>query len=429
MRPPTDRPDLDINEGWRKVAWAIAVLLAVGMAWASLARLDEVAIADGEVVPADKVKVVQHLEGGIIERIFVAEGQAVAAGDRLVRIELPVTAVNVEEIEARRDGFLLARARLTAEIEAVPLAFPPDVAARRPALAKAERQTYDAHREELTRKVAAIGQQIRQRELAVTELTAARTALRTDLKLAKENYAISEDLARDGLTSKIDHLERKREVKRLEGELQALAPAIPRARAAIGEARERLGEEKLRFQRELLEKLSRTEADIARTDQLLAEATGQASRTVIRSPVAGIVKNLRFHTIGGVVGPGDPILELVPSDERLVIQARLQPMDRGYVAVGQNARAKISAYDFVRYGALEGRITHIGADSTVAPDGSSYFEVVMAPERNYLGDRPGLLVIKPGMTAVLDIRTGTKTVMQYLLKPVIKTGQEAFRER
>ncbi len=429
MMQPIDQPDLRINEGWHRAAWAIAVLITAGIIWANLAELDEVAVADGEVVPVDKVKIVQHLEGGIIEQIFVSDGQSVEAGDKLVQIDLPVTAVNAQEIEARRDGLVLARARLTAEIAGEPLSFPAVVAARRPELATAQRQTYDAHREELTTKLAALRQQIRQRELAVKELTAARAALQTDLRLARENFAISEDLARDGLTSKIDHLERKREVRRLEGELQTLTPAIPRAQAAIGEVKERLREEQLRFERELLEQLSRTEAEIVRTDQQLAEATGQARRTVIRSPIAGIVKHLRFHTIGGVVGPGDPILELVPSHERLVIQARLRPMDRGYVVVGQSARAKISAYDFVRYGALEGRITHIGADSTIAADGTSYFEVVMAPEQTYLGDRPGVLVIKPGMTAVLDIQTGTKSVMQYLLKPVIKAGQEAFRER
>jgi adhesin transport system membrane fusion protein len=185
----------------------------------------------------------------------------------------------------------------------------------------------------------------------------------------------------------------------------------------------------LAFKRVAAEELGDTEVALARGREQFARASEQALRTVIRSPIAGIVKNLRYHTIGGIVGPGDPIMEIVPSDERLVIEAKLDPVDIGYVTVGQPAVVKISTYDYIRYGGLDGRVTKVAADADNDSSGRHYYKVIVRTDRAHLGDRPGEYPIIPGMQATIDVRTGDRSVLDYLVTPVLKLRHEAFRER
>ena len=168
---------------------------------------------------------------------------------------------------------------------------------------------------------------------------------------------------------------------------------------------------------------------IARVNELLNRASDQERRAVIRSPIDGVVKNMRYHTIGGVVKPGEPIMEIVPISDRLVIEAQLNPVDRGYVQEGQRAVVKISTYDFVRYGSLDGVVARIGASTNTDPAGQPYYQVVVRTNKTYLGDQQGLLPITPGMQATVDIHTGTRSVLNYFIKPVLKLRNEAFRER
>jgi len=429
MTAAADLAALRPERGWRLAAWSIALLVVLLVLWARYAQLDEVAVAEGKVVPAEKVKLVQHLEGGILQAILVREGQRVAAGDPLAQIELPVSALNRDDLLAKRDGLVLARTRLLAEHAHGELALPAAEAQRRPELAAAERQTYEARRSELETRLAAVRQLVEQKRLGVDELVSAQAALRNDLRLARESFEISEKLARDGLTSKLEHLERRREVQRLEGQLQTLTASVPKAQAALAEAQQKLQEERQRYERELVERLALVEQDLSRGEQQLSQASGQAERTTIRSPIDGVVKNLRYHTIGGVVGPADAVMEIVPGDDDVVIEAQLLPKDRGYVAVGQHARVKISAYDFVRYGALDGEIVHVAADTTLDGEGHPYFKVLVRPTRGYLGHEAGQLPVTAGMVASVDIHTGTRSVMDYLLKPLLRVGAEAFRER
>lgn len=415
--------------GWRRVAWVLVAAIAAFIVWTYFADLGEVAIAPGEVVPRGQVKVIQHLEGGIIEQIYVEEGDPVAVGDPLVQLDLGTTGPSEIELGIELDGLLLRRARLEAEARGSGLVFPEDAARRRPELVEAERQSYQARAREAASTTAMLHDQTRQRELDLQQLEAEQAAVSVDLELARENFAMSSSLIEQGLTSKMEHLEIQREVEALEGKLTVIAPAIPRAQAAMSEAQERVREEGLSFQREAREELSQVELMIARKRELLAKATEQAARTEIRSPIDGIVQSLRYHTIGGVVRPGEAIMEIVPTRENLVIEAKLSPIDVGYVRVGQSVVVKISTYDFARYGGLEGEVIHISPDAHTDVDGRPYFRVVTATERTYLGDAPGELPITPGMEATVEIHTGSKSVMDFLLKPIIKAKEEAFRER
>jgi len=415
--------------GWRGLVWIVVALLISAVAWANCARLDEVATAPGEVVPRGQVKVVQHLEGGILRRIDVEEGQMVAAGDVLAVLDLGATALNRDELRVQLDASELRRSRLQAEAAGTAIALPAEVARRRPRLARSERETYDSRQRQLASALEVLRRQRRQRELEVRELEAKRGAVRNSLELARQRLEISLGLLRDKLVSRMEHLALEAEVKALEGDLAQLVPAIPRIRAAIGEMAERMDQTTLAFKRVAAEELGDTEVALARGREQFARASEQALRTVIRSPIAGIVKNLRYHTIGGIVGPGDPIMEIVPSDETLVIEAKLDPVDIGYVTVGQPAVVKISTYDYIRYGGLDGRVTKVAADADNDSSGRHYYKVIVRTDRAHLGDRPGEYPIIPGMQATIDIRTGDRSVLDYLVTPVLKLRHEAFRER
>ena len=415
---------------WRKVAWPVMGFMALIIFWSTQAQLDEVSAVEGEVVPLGKVKVIQHLEGGIIEQLHVNEGDTVRAGMPLVQLDLATSGVNRNELLVRLDSQLLLRARLEAEADGLPAPiFPEDVSRRRASMVQEEMQAFQARRNQLNSKISVLKEQTRQRELEVQELEARRRAVAKNLRLAQERFKMSKSLLAEGLTAKIEHLELEAEVESLRGEKESLAPALPRAQAAIAEAKARAEEEEIRFRREAQEELGKTDQSIARVQELLVEATEQGVRAEIKSPIDGVVKNMRYNTIGGVVKPGEPILEIVPTGGKLVVEAKLNPTDRGYVNVGQRTVVKISTYDFARYGGLEGHVAQVAPDSSTDEDGTPYFRVIVETDKTYLGKIEGDLPITPGMQATVDIHTGQKSVMEYLIKPVLKLRHEAFRER
>jgi adhesin transport system membrane fusion protein len=415
--------------GWRKIAYAIMSLLALFLLWSLFAHLDEVAIAPGEVVPQGRVKTIQHLEGGIIDDLFVREGDTVREGTALVQLDLAGTVTNLEELNVRLAGLLLRKARLEAEANSTPLGIPSDMGANVAGIVTAERDAYEARQRELNSTRAVLEGQAVQRSQDVREVEARLQTLRTSLGLARERLTMSEDLLKDKLQSPMEHLQIESEVESLEGEIAALNEALPRTKAALDEALERVTELNLRFAREAREQLGDTEVEIARIRELLETANDQQTRTTIRSPINGVVKNMRYTTIGGVVRPGEPILYIVPSEDTLVVEARLNPMDRGFVQEGQPATVKIDTYDFARYGGIDGKVISVAPDSTIPENAPPYFKVIIETAQPWLGEREEGYLISPGMGATVDIHTGTKSVMDYLIKPVLKLKNEAFRER
>ncbi len=413
----------------RLVAWPIMILITTLLVWANFAKLDEVSVAPGKVVPQGKTKVIQHLEGGIVEEIFVNEGDTVAQGDPLLLLDLASGGTNREELQVRLDSELATRSRLQAEAEGRRLRFPRSLEARQPALVEAQRQAHEARQRELEASISVLKEQIKQRELDVTELLARQKAVKRNHALARERLQMSASLLAEGLTARIEHLELEAEVEDLDGEMKGLEPAVPRARAAVEEARKRVAESEEGFRREAREELSKVEQQIARIQELIVEAERQGSRSEIKSPINGIVQKMVVNTVGGVVRPGDPILEIVPTGDKLVVEAKLNPTERGFIVQGQEATVKISTYDFVRYGGLDGRVINVAPDASTDENGAPYFRVVVETNKTYLGEREGLLPITPGMEATVDIHTGRKSVMDFLVKPVLKLKDEAFRER
>lgn len=417
------------QRGWAALSAVIMAVLIAGGIWASFAELDEVSVAQGEVVPQGATKVVQHLEGGIVQEIFVKAGDRVTADAPLMRLELGTGSANRAELEVRRDGLALRRARLAAEARGAAAEFPADALKRQPQVAAAERDAMASRKREQDTAASVLAEQAVQRASEIRELENALTTVREQLAIAREKLRISSDLLKDGLTSRLEHLDAQRDVGRLAGEERAQLEKASKARSALAEAEARGRELREKFGSQVRAELGDVEVEIRRIDELLAEATAQSGRTLIRSPIDGIVKNLRINTISGVVRPGEPILDIVPERDRLVVEARLDPADRGYVRVGQPALVKLTTYDFVRYGGLEGEVVRIAPDSDATPAGRPYFRVVVETEKTWLGDTRDSLPISVGMQATVDIRTGRRTVLDYLLRPVLKLKSEAFRER
>ena len=433
----TDESELDnlykttgVNKGLRLGLWTVCLLLGSFFIWAANAELDEVATATGEIIPLGETKIVQHLEGGIIEEIFVGEGSRVKLGDSLVRLNVSATSANKDELESHLEGLLLLRARLDAEARSLETPnFPPELVVKRPDLTEAELANFKARTLEKAGRLRILDQRILQRELEIKEYEATETTLGKDIALMSEKLAISDDLLKQGNVSRYQHVQTQAEYESLVGRIAVLKQSVPRAEAALSQAKEERADEDGSFRIRALDELARVEREIGAAKERLSRATEQATRALIRSPIGGFIKDIRFKTIGGVVRPGEPMMEIVPDEERLVVQAKLQPIDRGYVENFQKAEVKISTYDYARYGGLTGQVERISATTTTDQSQYTYFEVIVSTEKSFLGDEPGIYPITPGMQAIVDIHTGTRTVLDFLIRPVLKLRHEAFRER
>ncbi len=413
------------------MARLVMMLLAGMMVWAFFARVEEVSVAQGEIVPQEQIQTIQHLEGGIIEKIHVKEGGHVSQGEELMQLNITSFVANKEELMVNLEGLKLKRLRLMAEARGDErLSIPNENGEYRPELVHSEIMTFEGNRRRLESSLSVLHEQVQQKELDVTQLETERASIKKNLNVLREKMRISNELIKDKLTSKLDHLQLESEVQELTGRLEIIDVAIPRSRAALKETKERLRSEEVTYQNQAQELLRDTELEIARSQEMLTRATDQVLRTTIKSPIDGVVKSLKNHTLGGVVKPGEVIMEIVPISDNLVVEARLNPNDVGFVTNGQHALVKVNTYDYMRFGGLEGTVQSVSADSyTDEKSGEIYFEVIIRTNKNYLGDLPGQLPITPGMQASADIKTGSKTVMQYLLKPLLKVTSEAFRER
>ncbi len=413
----------------RPLAWAVMIMLAAGTVWTYFTILPEVAVAIGSVVPAGQVRSVQHLEGGVVTAIYVKDGDLVEAGQSLVQVELAPNANNPEELRARLDGLVLTRTRLQAESRGEQPIWPQDIVLRQPNIALAEMQSYESRRAELDTTVAVLQHQSDQRKLEVSEYQSQLKSLLAELDLATQKFKMQEDLVKNALVTRVEYLETQRSVQQLQGQVNTIQVSIPRAQSAYDESQQKIEETRLQFRRTVQTDLGQAEVDIARTQQQLTLATRQQDRTTVASPITGIIKNIKIRSIGDVIKPGDKIMEVVPVAENLVIEAHLSPVDRGYVKEGQEATVKVTSYDFTRYGGLEGRVTRVAADADLDEKGVPYFLVVVVTAKNFLGSEQSPLPISAGMQASVDIKTGTKSVLEYLIRPVLKIRYEAFHER
>ena len=407
----------------------IVAFFALFFTWASWATLDEVTRGEGKVIPSSQLQVVQNLEGGIVAAIEAHEGDVVEPGQVLLRIDNVRAASELRENRQRYLALLGALARLHAEVEDTAISFPPAVLADAPEVAANERHLYDARQQDLQSELAILRSQADQRGQELTELRTHLEQLTRSLALAQQELDITAPLAANRVVSKIDLLRLQRQVNDLEGELDAARLAVPRVESAVGEAHRRIDERQLKFRADAQRELNTTQAEATPLAEVIKAATDRVQRTEVRSPVRGTIKRLLVNTVGGVIQPGQNLVEIVPLEDNLLIEAKVRPADIGFLHPGQAAMVKVTAYDFSIYGGLKGVVEDISADTISDDKGESFYRVRVRTHDTALEKAGQPLPITPGMTTQVDILTGQKTVMDYLLKPILKAKQRALRER
>ena len=414
----------------RLTIWAIIAFFVFLMLWANFAVIDEVTKGDGKAIPSSKIQKIQNLEGGIVSELFVKEGQIVEAGAPLIRLDDTRFASNVGETEADRLSMLLRVERLSAEVDDRPLNFPEDVLKAVPGQAKSEESLYISRRQQLHDEIGGLQEQLIQRQQELREFTSKQAQYRQQLGFQRQEINMSEPLVAQGAVSPVEVLRLRRAEAETRGQLDATTLAIPRAESAIKEVQRKIDETRGKFRSDAL-----TQLNEARTDLNKAEATGKAledrvSRTLVTSPVRGIVNKLLVNTIGGVIQPGSDLVEIVPLDDTLLVEARIRPQDIAFLHPGQEATVKFTAYDYTIYGGLKAKLEQIGADTITDEDKkTTYYVIKLRTDRSHLGTDEKPLLIIPGMVASVDIITGKKTVLSYLLKPIIRARAEALHER
>ncbi|MBK5509583.1 MULTISPECIES: HlyD family type I secretion periplasmic adaptor subunit [unclassified Pseudomonas] len=414
----------------RLTIWAIIGFFVFLMLWANFAVIDEVTKGDGKAIPSSKIQKIQNLEGGIVSELYVKEGQIVEAGAPLIRLDDTRFASNVGETEADRLSMLLRVERLSAEVDDRPLNFPADVLKAVPNQAKSEESLYTSRRQQLHDEIGGLQEQLIQRQQELREFTSKQAQYRSGLALQRQEINMSEPLVAQGAVSPVEVLRLKRAEVETRGQLDATTLAIPRAESAIKEVQRKIDETRGKFRSEAL-----TQLNEARTDLNKAQATGKAledrvSRTLVTSPVRGIVNKLLVNTIGGVIQPGVDLVEIVPLDDTLLVEAKVRPQDIAFLHPGQEATVKFTAYDYTIYGGLKAKLEQIGADTITDEDKkTTYYIIKLRTDRSHLGTDEKPLLIIPGMVASVDIITGKKTILSYLLKPIIRARAEALHER
>jgi membrane fusion protein, adhesin transport system len=428
MRPLDEVLDVHGAPFWRR--WDSWLLFCLGLVvlWTFVAHVDRVVTAEGKVVPFDKVRIIQHLEGGIVKSVLARENQAVKMGEALVELDLATSGVNGQEMAARMASLKLSQIRLQAESTGVEPRWPTDIVQQFQAVANAERSTYLARRAEHANTLSAIDGQVTQGRQRIAELRARQLSNEASLRIAQQELAISEALVKDKLVSQLEHFQRKSAVERLLGDIEMTRQAIPGAQAGMEEAMSRRSEEESRFKRRASDERGELERKMASLSEEINRAQDQESRAVIRSPIDGVVKNVRYQSTGNVVKAGEPIMEVVPLEEQMVVEVKLNPASRGVVSLNQEVLVKISAYDFFKYGGLTGRVTGIAADTDVGRNEEQFYRVIVSTDKAHLGKKAGVMPITPGMTGEVDIKVDTQSVFWSLLRPVLKLKHEAFRE-
>nr|WP_223194779.1 HlyD family type I secretion periplasmic adaptor subunit [Pseudomonas sp. PSB18] len=414
----------------RLTIWGIIAFFVFLVLWANFAVVDEVTKGDGKAIPSSKIQKIQNLEGGIVAELFVKEGQIVEAGAPLIRLDDTRFVSNVGETEADRLSMLLRVERLSAEVDDRPLNFPTDVLKAVPGQAASEESLYISRRQQLHDEIGGLQEQLVQRQQELREFISKQAQYRSGLALQRQEINMSEPLVAQGAVSPVEVLRLKRAEVETRGQLDATTLAIPRAESAIKEVQRKIDETRGKFRSEAL-----TQLNEARTDLNKAQATGKAledrvSRTLVTSPVRGIVNKMLVNTIGGVIQPGSDLVEIVPLDDTILVEAKIRPQDIAFLHPGQDATVKFTAYDYTIYGGLKAKLEQIGADTITDEDKkTTYYIIKLRTERSHLGTDDKPLLIIPGMVASVDIITGKKTVLSYLLKPIIKARAEALHER
>jgi adhesin transport system membrane fusion protein len=406
-----------------KVFWAV---LAVFLLWAAVTEVDEVTKGEARVIPSRQLQILQSLDGGIVSEILVKEGQIVEAGQVLVNVDATRFDSSLQENRAQQLALLAKAARLRALADGLPFTAPPEVQAEAPRIVDAERSTYDSAKITLDAQLNVLRQQLAQREQELGEMRAKREQAARAYDLTAKELSYTKPLISSGAVSEVDLLRLERDAARFLGERDMAVAQIAKAQSAISESSRKMLEVQSQFKSDARKELADTLGRLNINSAGHSGLADKVDKSALKSPVKGTVKRIFVNTVGGVVQPGKDVIEIVPLEESLLLDAKVSAKDIGFLHPNDKAVIKFTAYDFAIYGGLPAKVEVIGADSITDERGNTYYNVRLRTEKSTLG--PGLPII-PGMVAEVDILTGQKTVLSYLLKPVLKAKQAALTER
>jgi adhesin transport system membrane fusion protein len=438
MRTDPDRPDADFVADAdyymvyqeplraRMLVRTLGVVVAVFIILASVINVDEITRGEGRVIPSRQLQVLQSLDGGIVSEIAIQEGQIVEANQLLLQIDSTRFESTAREGMSQYSSLLAKAARLRALAEGKPFIPPPETASQEPQLVEEERRLYETKTSELAAQVSIARQQLAQRQQELTETRAKREQAAQAYDLSARELAVTKPLIASGAVSEVELLRLERDVGRFRGERDMAAAQISRVQAAIAEANGKIQEVELNFRNDARKELADTLGKLNAMSETNVGLADKVKHSAIRSPVRGTVKRLLVNTVGGVVQPGKDIVEIVPLEDALLLEAKVLPKDIAFLRPAQHAIVKFTAYDFSIYGGLEAKLEQIGADSVIDEKGNTYYVVRVRTDKSSLGEN---LPIIPGMVAEVDIVTGQKSILAYLLKPVLRAKQAALTER
>jgi adhesin transport system membrane fusion protein len=430
----------------RRLSLCIIAFFACMIIWAAFAEVDEVTHAEGQIIASQRIQTVQNLEGGILSELLAREGQIVEAGEALARLDNEGAASSYRDALNRAMDHQAAIVRLNAELEGQPPAFPETDAAAwlseqlgvpvnaedgawAQRIFQDQREAWKARLQQKEAELSLLRSQHEQRRQEVEEQKVRRGQLESNLHLTREKVKMIEPLVKSGSYSQVDFLTLRGQEVSLRGELDTLLAAMPRARAAVEEAERRIAFREAELASAITDEINRRRQELASLRENISAGKDRVTRTELRSPVRGSVRSVYINTVGGVVRPGEAIMDIVPLEGALLVEARVRPSDVAFLRTGQTAMVKISAYDFAIYGGLRGRLEQISADTIEDKRGEVFYLVRVRTESNSISYRGDKLDIMPGMLATVDIMIGKKTVLDYILKPVLKARQNALREK
>lgn len=377
---PEGYSDKETKSSTHLILWITVIFIILGILWANFTQVDEVTRGEGKVIPSSQVQVIQNLEGGIIEKIFVKEGQIVNKGQQLVKLDATRFQTAYDEDRLKSLALKIKKERLTAEANNTEFNPSADLVQEMPDVVKNEIALFNSRKAQLNQ-------------------------LQTNLGLIKKELGLSQPLVAKGAVSDVEIIHLNRDINQLQGQIDD-------------------------FKSKTLQELNDTVALYNSSNQSALSNLDKLKRTSIESPVKGIVKQIKITTVGGISQPGADIMEIVPLEDTLLIEAKILPKDIGFVHIGQNAMIKVAAYDYSIYGGLKGVVESISADTLTDDKDVSYFLIRVRTQKNYLGGNgTRALYIIPGMTCTMEILTGKKSIMHYLLKPLMKAKENAFTER
>ncbi len=431
----------------RLMLWVMVLFFVAAIGWASWAQIDQVTVGQGKVIPSSQIQVVQNLEGGLVKEILVKEGQLVKKGQQLLLIDDTRFRSDYREREQQVANLTASVLQLSASINSVAvnrdfniqdweksvvldygkLTFPPVLEETQPQLTQRQKAEYREDLDNLRNQLSVIDQQVEQKQQDLVEIEARVRNLRQSYQYAKKELDITQPLADEGVVSRIELLKLQRQVNDTRREMTSSELKIPVIKSAIKESMLNRIDVALKFRSEQQEKLNNAQDQLSALVESAVGLEDRVNRTVVVSPVTGKIKTLNVNTVGGVIQPGMDIVEIVPTEDTLLVEAKIAPKDIAFLRPNLNAIVKFTAYDFTKYGGLVGELEHISADTTQDEEGNSFYIVRVRTEKTSFGQDADLPII-PGMTASVDIITGKRTVLEYLLKPILSAKTNALKE-